>query len=134
MPLSQLFTKYDKNKDGYLEHSELLQALSDCHLKLGTNMRDVLMSQVFDPPARGDEKKGKMSEGSGKISLGVLKFYLEAGGASTGEVPMLSKSRDLDSGKGGVSDSMSGGLTPELLQQSKRAARKILAQCHSSIV
>jgi hypothetical protein len=74
LPLSQLFTKYDKNKDGFLEHSELVQALSECHLKLGANMRDILLSKILDPPAQGS------SRGSGKISLGISKFYLEAGG------------------------------------------------------
>ena len=30
LSLSQLFTKYDMNKDGLLEHKELLRALADC--------------------------------------------------------------------------------------------------------
>ena len=30
LSLSQLFTRYDMNKDGLLEHKELLRALSDC--------------------------------------------------------------------------------------------------------
>ena len=44
MSLGQLFAKYDKNKDGFLDHAELTQALSDCRMTLGSKMRDILMN------------------------------------------------------------------------------------------
>lgn len=49
LKVDKLFDKYDKNKDGFLEHSELLQALSDSHLVLQPNMSAVLIDGVLDP-------------------------------------------------------------------------------------
>ena len=131
LSLGQLFGKYDKNKDGFLDHAELRAALSDCHLALGPKMSEILLSQILDPP--GPTK----SASSGKISFGVLKFYLEACGPHSSETSLPSGSHDqMDAGKGGVSDSIAsaGGLSQDVLQASKRAARKILAQCHSTVV
>lgn len=130
LSLGQLFAKYDKNSDGFLDHQELTRALSDCGLTLGAKMSGILLTEVLDP--RGPNK----STSSGKISYGVLKFYLEAGGTQSTEGALLSRSRDQgDSGKGGVSDSVAsaGGLPQDVLQGSKRAARKILVACHASI-
>lgn len=115
LSISQLFAKYDANKDGLLDHAELLKALSDCHLTLGSKMSDVLLKEVFGP--RG----GDRSAAGGKISYGALKFYLESGGPLASEGSMLARSRDqIDSGNGAgprVSDSMSSaaGLTAEML-------------------
>lgn len=134
LSMSQLFEKYDSNKDGLLDHAELLKALSDCHLTLKSKMSDVLLKEVFG--AGGGER----SAAGGKISYGTLKFYLESGGPLAAEGSMLARSRDQIDSKSGagprLSDSMSSaaGLTADMLQMCKRAARKVLAQCHSNIV
>ena len=83
---------------------------------------------------------GQRSAAGGKISYGTLKFYLESGGPLAAEGSMLARSRDQIDSKDGagprLSESVSSaaGLTTEMLQMCKRAARKVLAQCHSSIV
>lgn len=138
LSLSQLFTKYDMNKDGLLEHKELLKALSDCHLVLTgkekEKMADILLKEVLDP------RRGERAAASGKISYGVLKFYIESCGPHVVEGSMLARSgNQIDSGKEaglGVSDSVSSatGFTSDMLQMCKKAARKILSQCHSNIV
>lgn len=138
LSLSQLFTKYDMNKDGLLEHKELLRALSDCHLGLSNKMADILLKEVLDPPRKGS--KGERAAAHGRISYGVLKFYIESCGPSVGEGSTVARSgNQIDSGKGaghGVSDSVSSatGFTSEMLQMCKKAARKILSQCHNNIV
>ena len=88
-------------------------------------MRSVLFDQVLDPAA------GKRAP-SGRISYGVLKYYLESGGVQdVSPVEMIAKS----SNKVKASESGSvAGLPAETIQACKRAARKILAQCHSNIV
>ena len=138
LSLSQLFTKYDKNKDGLLEHKELLRALSDCHCVLAEDrkrkMADILLKEVLDP------RKGERAAANGRISYGVLKFYIESCGPSAGQGSAVARSgNQIDSGKGAghkVSDSVSSaaGFTAEMLQLCKKAARKILSQCHNNIV
>jgi len=134
LSLSQLFTKYDMNKDGLLEHKELLRALSDCHCDLRSKMADILLKEVLDP------RRGERAAATGRISYGVLKFYIESCGPSVGEGSTVARSgNQIDSGKGaghGVSDSVSSatGFTSEMLQMCKKAARKILSQCHNNIV
>ena len=134
LSLSQLFTKYDMNKDGLLEHKELLRALSDCHLSLSNKMADILLKEVLDP------RRGERAAANGRISYGVLKFYIESCGPSVVEGSAVARpGNQIDSGKRaghGVSDSVSSatGFTSEMLQMSKKAARKILSQCHNNIV
>lgn len=134
LSLSQLFAKYDMNKDGLLEHKELLRALSDCHLSLSNKMADILLKEVLDP------RRGERAAANGRISYGVLKFYIESCGPSVVEGSAVARSgNQIDSGTRaghGVSDSVSSatGFTSEMLQMSKKAARKILSQCHNNIV
>lgn len=102
--VAQVFAKYDANKDGFLERAELQQALADCDLRLETNMRAVLLDQVLDPPppsaSRGSSRMGD-SASAGKISVGILKFYLEAGGAQDVDaLSVLSRSRGVPSHSG----------------------------------
>lgn len=143
LSLSQLFTKYDMNKDGLLEHKELLRALSDCHLGLSNKMADILLKEVLDPRSGNKDNKNNNRAATGRsigVSYGVLKFYIESCGPSVVEGSMVARSgNQIDSGKGaghGVSDSVSSatGFTSEMLQMCKKAARKILSQCHNNIV
>jgi hypothetical protein len=110
LSISSLFSKYDKNKDGFLDyspqHSELQKVLEDCHNPLKPNMLRVLQSRVFDPPAAQDQQR---RDGTGKIGMGVMKFYLETGGASSAEP--LQKSHE----EGKVGESESTGISQELL-------------------
>jgi hypothetical protein len=144
LSLSQLFTRYDMNKDGLLEHKELLRALSDCRAQnkdkdLSDKMADILLKEVLDP-RRGGNKNNNRSAAKEGISYGVLKFYIESCGPGVAEGSAVARSgNQIDSGKGagnGVSDSVSSatGFTSEMLQMCKKAARKILSQCHNNIV
>ena len=74
MSLHRLFSTYDKNKDGFLEYEEFNKALTDCQVDLGRNMRDILLKEVLDPQG------AKKSATGGKISFGILKFYMESFG------------------------------------------------------
>lgn len=96
-------------------------------------MRAVLFEQVLDPPVPGSKKRT-----SGRVSFGVLKYYLEAGGAQDTEAARLvARSRDRPAEPGQTSASEAGpsapGLSLDALVSCKRAARKILTQCHSNI-
>lgn len=85
-------------------------------------MGELLTKEVLDP-------KGSRTASSGKISLGVLKFYLGAGGARGGEPALVaapqgqidSSSRDASKG-----DDAGPRLSAEAIQTCKRAARKVL--------
>ena len=48
MTIHQLFAKYDRNADGYLEYPELNSALKDCNLKLESEMSKILLT-ILDP-------------------------------------------------------------------------------------
>jgi Ca2+-binding EF-hand superfamily protein len=128
LSLGQVFTKYDKNKDGFLEPSELQKALVDCHLTLGAKMSDILLNQVLDPPSPA------RSVGSGKISFGVLQFYLEACGPHSSDSGLAARPHgQIDSGNGATEGSGAAGPSHDALQSCKRAARKILLACHSTL-
>jgi len=49
MTVSDLFTKYDRNKDGFLEYDEFSKAMLECKIDLQKNMRDYLMKECLDP-------------------------------------------------------------------------------------
>jgi len=130
--VAQLFAKYDANKDGQLERSEFTQALTDCGLRLETNMMNVLYEQVLDPPTRG-------GRGTGKVSYGILKFYVESAGSGAQEfdAPSLARSRGetpSDAAPAKTTATSVPSLSNEVVQASKRAARKILIQCHATVV
>lgn len=134
--MNSLFAKYDQNKDGFLSHQELSEALNSpaVDVRLGSNMRAVLLSEVLDPPQAG-KKKG----GSGKISFGVLKFYFESFGPMgvDGTMHITKQVDQIDSSVGAGKSSqpvVQSNLTPDLLQTGKRASRKLLAQCHNNII
>jgi len=86
-------------------------------------MLDILLSEVLDP-------KGKKNISSGKISFGVMKFFLEAGGVHTVDFAALVKPQ---ASSAAVSESSSAGVSSDVIANSKKAARKILIACHNTI-
>lgn len=53
--------------------------MADCNLPLNNNMRNILLDKVLDPPT-----SKKVS--TGRISYGMMQFYIEAGGLSRNEI------------------------------------------------
>jgi Ca2+-binding EF-hand superfamily protein len=125
LTVASVFSKYDKNKDGFLDyspqHSELQKVLEDCHRPLKPNMLRVIQSRVLDPSKSHDVQR---RDGTGKIGMGMMKFYFEQGASST-------ESMQKEESK--VAEGEPSGLSQETLQISKRASRKILTQCHQTI-
>lgn len=100
--------------------------------KLDPNMDNVLFNEVFAP-------LNSKSNATGRISKSLLQFYLETFAPGSPEAPRKIASQ-IDSSKGRSAKDAPGqkninlGVTPEMTQTSKRAAKKILLQCHSKIV
>ena len=73
LTIHQLFQKYDKNADGYLEYAEINRAMTESNLKLESEMNKIVLS-ILDPPSK------MKKNGSGKISHGMVRYYLESFG------------------------------------------------------
>lgn len=115
--MNSLFAKYDANRDGFLTHQELSEALKSpaVDVRLESNMTNLLLSEVLDPPQPGTKKGG-----SGKISFGVLKFYFESFGPMGVDGTMHIKKQvdQIDSGLGAgksLQPVVQSNLTPDLL-------------------
>jgi hypothetical protein len=108
-PLSEIFTKFDSNKDGQLDYSELENLFLECQLAFRPNMLQRVY-QLLDPSKKTsrisyDQFKFYVSEGSSPASIGISLDY----------EPSLQKA------------SLSQETSQEEFNMCRSAARKILS-------
>lgn len=71
-PLNDIFSRFDSNKDNFLEYAELENLLLDCHISFKPNILKRIY-ELMDPGRR-----------TSKISMNSFKFYLSEASVSVG--------------------------------------------------